>query len=190
MKAKVFGIGMFKTGTTSLGEALELLGYRHSNDEWFDGVLFDDPWNTQPERWASYIPVIAERARHFDGFQDYPWLFVFREMDREFPGSRFVYTMRDPDRLAASNINHLRSGGRPEHLLPSREKIIDRYLKHQASVYEYFAGRDDLIKINWEAGDGWNELCTFLGKPVPNAPFPHANKGRYPAGTAGAPLIR
>ena len=24
--------------------------------------------------------------------------------------------------------------------------------------------------------DGWEPLCRFLGKPVPNAPFPHANE--------------
>jgi hypothetical protein len=182
MRAKVFGIGMFKTGTSSLGEALELLGYRHSAEEWYHGVLFDDPWNTQPERWSPYIPAIVERARKFEAFQDYPWMYVYREMDQTFPGSRFVYTMRDPDRLAESNINHLKSRGHPEELLPSREKVIDRYLKHQAAVFEYFAGREHLVRLDWEAGDGWKKLCEFLGEPVPEVPFPHANKGRYSTG--------
>jgi hypothetical protein len=142
------------------GKALELLGYRHSNDEWFEGVLFDDPCNTQPERWASYIPVIAERARHFGGFQDIHRYSSSGKWIARFPVPG-LYTMRDPDRLAASNINHFRTGGRPDHLLPSCEKIIGRNLKRQASVYEYFAGRDDCIKLNWEAGDGRKELCAF-----------------------------
>jgi hypothetical protein len=25
--------------------------------------------------------------------------------------------------------------------------------------------------------DGWAPLCEFLGKPVPNEPFPHLNEG-------------
>ena len=178
-KSKVFGIGMFKTGTSSLGVAFELLGYRHTPEEWYHGLLFDDPWNSRPERWAPYIPIVIERAQKLDAFQDYPWMYVYREMDQAFPGSRFVYTARDPERLAQSNINHHRSRGRAEHLLPSREQVIDRYLKHQAAVLEYFAGRDNFIRLDWEAGDGWPELCGFLGEPIPDAPFPHANKGRY-----------
>jgi hypothetical protein len=172
---------MFKTGTSSLGEALELLGYRHTAEEWYHGLLFDDPWNTQPELWARHISVIVERARQFDAFQDYPWMYVFREMDRAFPGSRFVYTVRDPVRLAESNINHLRSRGYREDWMPSSERVIDRYLQHQASVFEYFAGRSNFVALDWEAGDGWKELCEFLGEPVPDVPFPHSNRGRYTA---------
>lgn len=29
--------------------------------------------------------------------------------------------------------------------------------------------------LEWEVGDGWEPLCKFLGKPVPDVPFPHAN---------------
>jgi hypothetical protein len=29
--------------------------------------------------------------------------------------------------------------------------------------------------LEWEIGDGWGPLCEFLGKPVPEVPFPHAN---------------
>jgi len=31
------------------------------------------------------------------------------------------------------------------------------------------------LVVCWEAGDGWKELCEFLGKPIPNVPFPHLN---------------
>src|SRR5882762_4068569 len=120
MKAKVFGIGMFKTGTTSLGEALELLGYRHNAEEWYHGLVLDDPWYTDPERWAACLPAIIERALQFDAFEDYPWMYVYREMDQAFPDARFVYTARDPGRLAESHINHLRIRGRQEDRMPSR----------------------------------------------------------------------
>ena len=34
----------------------------------------------------------------------------------------------------------------------------------------------DLLNVCWETGSGWQELCAFLGKPVPEIPFPHENK--------------
>lgn len=29
--------------------------------------------------------------------------------------------------------------------------------------------------LEWDISDGWEPLCKFLGKPVPDIPFPHAN---------------
>lgn len=29
--------------------------------------------------------------------------------------------------------------------------------------------------LEWSPEDGWKPLCGFLGKPVPDIPFPHAN---------------
>lgn len=36
--------------------------------------------------------------------------------------------------------------------------------------------------LEWSVEDGWAPLCTFLGKSVPDEPFPHANVA---AGWAG-----
>lgn len=36
--------------------------------------------------------------------------------------------------------------------------------------------------LEWSVEDGWAPLCKFLGKPVPDEPFPHANAA---AGWAG-----
>jgi hypothetical protein len=29
--------------------------------------------------------------------------------------------------------------------------------------------------LEWSAEDGWEPLCKFLGKPIPNQPFPRVN---------------
>jgi hypothetical protein len=29
--------------------------------------------------------------------------------------------------------------------------------------------------LEWSVEDGWEPLCEFLGKPVPDEPFPHEN---------------
>ncbi|KAF5011612.1 hypothetical protein FDECE_2275 [Fusarium decemcellulare] len=31
--------------------------------------------------------------------------------------------------------------------------------------------------LEWSVEDGWKPLCEFLGKPIPDAPFPNGNKG-------------
>lgn len=36
--------------------------------------------------------------------------------------------------------------------------------------------------LEWSVEDGWAPLCNFLGKPIPEEPFPHANVA---AGWAG-----
>lgn len=36
--------------------------------------------------------------------------------------------------------------------------------------------------LEWSVEDGWEPLCEFLGKPVPDEPFPHENAA---AGWAG-----
>jgi hypothetical protein len=52
--------------------------------------------------------------------------------------------------------------------------------KHNAEVKHYFRDRGkDLLIVDWEEGDGWKELCNFLGKDIPDEDFPHANKGTY-----------
>ncbi len=171
---------MFKTGITTLGRALEILGYRHSHEEWWhDGRVPDDPWNTCPELWSPCMRIVLERARQFDALTDYPWMFLYREMDAEFPTARFVYTTRDPEALAVSNRNHWRSRGAREESIPSRERIIERYLDHQRSVLKYFAKRTNLLVVNWQVKSDWNELHEFLARPLPRVPFPHENKGVY-----------
>ena len=55
---------------------------------------------------------------------------------------------------------------------------LDRYRKHNREVRAYFADRqEDFLVLDLAGGDGWSELCGFLGDPVPNKAFPHANKG-------------
>ena len=81
---KVFGIGMHKTGTSSLATALYSLGYSVRG---FDvGIDVDELGNLDPatgrERvWNACLDVVAEA----DAFQDTPWWLFYRELDEAFP---------------------------------------------------------------------------------------------------------
>ena len=50
---------------------------------------------------------------------------------------------------------------------------------HNEEVRAYFGDSDDFLEFSIEEGDGWEKLCRFLDKPVPNVPFPHKNKGLH-----------
>ncbi len=108
--------------------------------------------------------------------------------------SCFVLTKRKPENWIRSYKNMLASQGdaskelneirRILYGLPfphvSESQLIERYEKHNTEVECYFRNRPkDLLIVNWEEGDGWKELSDFLGKDIPNQPFPHANKGKY-----------
>ena len=85
--SKVFGIGMHKTGTSSLGRALELLGYRscmganalraNLGEEKMMNSLF-----------AGNYDEIFEFADNYSAFNDLPWCLLYKELDSHFPNSQ------------------------------------------------------------------------------------------------------
>ncbi len=135
------------------------------------------------------LEPIWEVAERFDAFADNPWFSLFREADRRFPGSRFIFTRRDPERWLRSAVRHFGAStsdfrtwiygvGSP---LGNEGRFLARYRAHEAHVERHFADRPgDLLVVDLEAGDGWDPLCDFLGLPTPTAAFPHLNR-RYPA---------
>ncbi|MCP9290002.1 sulfotransferase [Gracilimonas sediminicola] len=50
----------------------------------------------------------------------------------------------------------------------------DRYLAHNNALRKM----PDVLELCFEKGDGWNELCEFLGVEVPDQEFPHLNKSK------------
>ncbi|WP_119301708.1 sulfotransferase family protein [Dongia deserti] len=182
---KVFCIGWAKTGTTTLGSCLEILGYKHQGQD------LDLVYNVRDGNLDRIFSVVDQ----FDVFEDWPWILLYKELDQRYPNSKFILTVRDIERWWRSYENHISTrGARPrpdiveirkiiygfEEDLQHRQAYVDRYLRHNDEVLRYFAGRpNDLLVMNWENGDGWPKLCRFLGKPVPNQPLPHANVGRY-----------
>jgi hypothetical protein len=45
-------------------------------------------------------------------------------------------------------------------------------------------------RLEWTVEDGWEPLCKFLGKPIPDEPFPHANTAAGWAGKEGGVFKR
>jgi hypothetical protein len=179
---KVFGIGLNKTGTTTLGQCFEQLGFTHTGCS--RELLADF-------RERGDLRAIFEVADRFDSFEDWPWPLLYRQLDQRYPGSKFVLTLRrDPQTWLKSLKEHaLRT--RPlyncrklaygYHYPQGREQEhLEFYERHKREVLDYFRDRpQDLLVLCWEDGAGWPELCAFLGRPAPSVPLPHANRAEF-----------
>lgn len=176
---KVFCIGFQKTGTTSLHAALTALGYRTS-------AVVGRDWTA--ERLAAEGAALCIRTmKEFDAAEDMPWPIFFRELDEAFPASKFILTVRDAERWFSSIERHF--GANSDELqafvygrnaaapVGNRARYLDVYAQHERAVRAHFADRpNDLLVMDLERGDGWPELCGFLGAPVPAGPFPVKNR--------------
>ncbi len=173
---KVFGIGFHKTGTSTLTEILRAFGYRVTGPN----------WTTEEDIADTYLERCRALSRTYDGFQDNPWPLVYREMDRMWPGSKFILTTRDEDKWIQSQIKHFGRRETPMRRLIYGEKYgrpagnADHYVSvfraHNAAVRDYFRGREnDLLEIDLTKTPQWQPICDFLGVDVPDLPFPHAN---------------
>ncbi|WNJ18383.1 sulfotransferase [Pontibacter sp. G13] len=177
MDGKVIGVGFQKTGTSSLREALKILGYR---------VKDTTPKALIPILKGDY-PRVLKLIEGYDALEDTPWYYIYQELDAHIPGSKFILTIRDEAswyKSVARHIGDLRAAhhewiyGRGKGLPKDDEANTRRvYSTHNREVIEYFKDRpDDLLVLDFTQGDGWEQLCPFLGLEIPDVPFPHYNK--------------
>lgn len=182
---KVFCIGLSKTGTRSLHAALELLGLRSVH---WGGPDLETAVQRGPEMQAAIERCLREGRplledlEEADAYSDVLGLTTnFDVLDRQYPGSRFILTVRDLDEWIDSRRRHVeaniarraRGEYRGAFLTVDPDGWRAEMGAHIARVQAHFAGRpDDLLVMDIAAGDGWERLCPFLELAVPEAPFP------------------
>ncbi len=183
---KVFCIGFQKTGTTSLGRALEILGHSVCGPV---GV-------TDPRISHKALEWAIARLPYYDAFQDNPWPMLYKQLDQICPGSKFILTTRHPRAWIKSAKKYFGSyeaaaevwiyGGKGTPVR-NQKRFLQVYKEHNRAVREYFKDRpDDLLEIDFSKGHGWKEICDFLGYAIPDEPFPTSNK----SGSIGAEMQR
>lgn len=174
----VLGIGLPKTGTLTLATALNRLGWRALHNHQRGKRIVG-------RNREAGLPLLA--GKHgFTAFSDNPWPNVYQEIDAQYPGTLFIYTVRDTVEWLESRVKHAqRNAGLPGYaggwIVEYPEQSLQMYAKHDAAVREYFAGRRDWLEFDVCGGDGWDKLCRFLGPHVPRlrvprTSFPHKNK--------------
>jgi hypothetical protein len=138
------------------------------------------------------LSVLSE----FQAVTDLPVAPFYAQLDELYPESKFVLTLREKDAWLRSCEMHWRLMSQWWHNFPqfkkfhefisacvygthnfNRSRFSFVYDMHVRNVREYFKGRrGDLLLMDICGGDGWEKLCAFLGMPVPDAAFPHANE--------------
>ena len=177
MKNRILNIGFGKSGSLSLTKAFDILGFKSIH------------WGRKGKRLRDVFKnnIIYGRKILY-GFERYEFLSDFKgeefyvELDRQYQNSKFILTMRDLDSWLISMEKHVeRNQQNPDYrydfLEVEKEKWARERQEKIVEIQEYFRNRSkDFLVINIVKGDGWEKLCSFVGKPIPNEIFPHANK--------------
>jgi hypothetical protein len=195
---EVIGAGFGRTGTTSLREALQVLGFRPCYH--MQTAL------VRPSHLRFWVrakedgPVDFQAFfRHYRAAVDWPACEFYRQLMAAFPEAKIVLTLRDPDDWYDSVRETLWSIGpalpwwfprvvqrmhdaviwnsRFKGEFPDRAKSIAVYRAHVEEVRRIVPpGR----LLEFDVRQGWTPLCEFLGRPVPaGRPFPHSNDRRF-----------
>ncbi|MEO9965938.1 MAG: sulfotransferase [Reichenbachiella sp.] len=177
MEGKILGIGLQRTGTTTLYHALNILGVRaaphsiplFSNSK--DGIL-----------------------TRFDAFMDNPIPLLYRELDQQLSGCKFILTTRaqeqwlksvqwlfekelqtlKPELRKIADQIHVRFYGTT---LFDHQIFSDKWISYHEEVSLYFKYRQkDLLVLDLDKNLDWDPLCEFLDRKIPKKPFPHENR--------------
>jgi len=182
-RPRVWGIGLTRTGTTSLNSALKILGYR-----------------------SAHWPTLAQLLQgHLQAATDESVAALYRYLDFRFPQSRFIVTVRSEDAWIESVKLHRARWGRTLSEFAAlcrsgdvtncsyergvevaftqmtlygtvefdRDRFLSGYRRFHREVMEYFSARpNDVLYMDICAGEGWTVLCDFLGCEQPSVPFP------------------
>jgi|GEM_PF-581732 len=189
---RLFGLGMSRTGTSSLERALQILGIACAHYEPDRGVISYMEGRSpqlQLREWMAYQAIV-----------DLPVPFLLRELDALFPGSKFILTTRPLESWQASCARHFRRrlvnrrlyrlrSSDWEHWDHAVTRFVFRqeeydaevfrriFLESNARVLDWFKDRpQDLLVMDQNGGFEWPRLCAFLGCPVPDVPFPRVNQ--------------
>jgi Sulfotransferase domain len=200
---KVFCIGLSRTGTTSLEQALKELGYQLGDQH--QGELLLGQYVAR-----NFRPII-EFCLTADAFQDAPFSFpvTFLALDQSFPNAKFILSVRDNaeqwyDSLVRYHSNLFGAGRLPtredlirstysypgfvwesikallniseeeEHIY-AKPRLVSYYNRHNSNVRDYFGTKTNLLEINVSDKAAYGKLCEFLGKKPFAEGFPWLN---------------
>ena len=172
---KVFVIGFHKTGTTSLENALQQLGYKvYSGDK--NLLKFSEKSDL-----LAYIQTVLQ---DWDAVQDMPWPLFYKELEELYPDAKFILTLRDTEEWIDSVVRHWGSIKVPLHKkiynVPCAEGFestyTEMYQKHNQEVLQFFRNKPNFLVMKQGKDFNYKTLCNFLQLEIPNEQFPHSRK--------------
>ena len=197
MGIDIVGVGFGRTGTLSLKHALDQLG---CGPCYHMLEVAANPGHA--ELWHAAADAPADWTALFGDYRstvDWPGARFWREISQHFPAAKVLLSVRDADRWYESVKNTIFAAmsrgmpeGAPEILrrqgemarriviedtfgerFEDRAHAIGVYERHNQDVRDAFAESGRFLEF--EVAQGWEPLCAFLDKPVPDEPFPRVN---------------
>jgi len=201
---KIICAGLSKTGTTSMSEALRILGFtvydwqQHEaihGDEWLDLYL------------RSKSPDFVSMYDGVDVVTDLPAAFWYQELSEAFPDAKVILTIRDDEdawlkswvkqndldqnlngcgvltKLLSRSCFHRKFYALLDAMssaafgsLHSESTVLfkKKYREHNERVQAVIPKKKLLV---FNVKQGWKPLCDFLGCEIPGQEFPWLNTG-------------
>ncbi|KAI8140769.1 P-loop containing nucleoside triphosphate hydrolase protein [Fennellomyces sp. T-0311] len=199
---KVIGAGVSRTGTDSLRTALNMLGYNtHHMRSMLAGdchpELFIEAFK-HPEKDADWDFIYED----YDAAVDCPTFTFIDRLIKYYPDAKVILTKRDADSWYKSVLNtiykfhELLPEDPQDYAVQTRDMVKTvflngsfqdmqkfkddpetmkaRYLAHNEWVIKTVPA-DRLLVLDLCDGITWDKICPFLGRPVPDEPYPHVN---------------
>lgn len=185
-RGKIFGIGLSKTGTSSLSKALTLLGF--STAHW-----------TNP---YSHDLLTQDDIILFDSLTDISISYQYKEIYNDYSDAKFILTSRSIEQWERSFLTHYRRSMHANSFedlkkiigtqIPPRfsqryvemhqklyfqyKNLSEAYLAHEKSVLNFFEKkRNQLLVLDVSQPGALNDMASFLGVQSPQSNFPHEN---------------
>ncbi len=195
MSLQVVGAGFGRTGTNSLRVALDELGLGpcyHMHE------VLSDPDRHVP-LWTAAASGNPDWDAIFEGYAstvDWPSAAYWKPILAHSPDARVILTSRSAeswfDSFSQTIAWLMASPDKlPPHLRPWLKMVSDlittdtfggRPLDRDHAMAVFDAYESDVKAsvpperlLVFRASDGWEPLCRFLGKPVPDTPYPRTN---------------
>ena len=190
MSLKVIGAGLPRTATWSQKLALEQLG--------FGPCYHMSEALEHPDHWPLWETAGAggpvDWPALFEGWgstTDAPGCHFYTALMAYYPDAKVLLSVRDEERWFASTQNTILSdavagfhgargslgmveavGWGTDPRLRDKAWMLERYRRHNQEVRDVVPADRLLV---YDPADGWGPLCRFLGRPIPDAPFPLVN---------------
>ena len=203
----IFQLGMICAGSTSLCEALNILGIPSLHFQGPDHKIFET--EVIPENIKLNRRLFYPYDQEFTGFLDFNGMHFYKTLYKMYPDSKFIYTWRAYDPWIKSALrlsqNLWKSGspvrvGVAEHqtlLINNTPGIIDQDMpekvfalvktdrekswKDNQQIPEFFKNNPKFLEMRIcdEDNDGWEKLCDFLEMDIPDVDFPNMPSNNF-----------
>lgn len=185
MEQYVFNIGMNCSGTTSLCQALNILGIPSLHHTTPNGELLESAIHLNLQNNKLLLDSYDDA---YKGFCDFSGEKFYEKLYYDYPKAKFIFTIRPLEDWLKSimkleeNIYHSKHNKNltSETVNLYKLKFEKQYFRNRDKIRNFFRNKkSQYLEIRICEGHGWNELCKFLEKDLPNVPFPYLNKSLY-----------